>query len=589
MHKKIILYSIIAVALCWQLGSCGNYDDDINRLDGISSDLASSISTLDKSDKEIKGLVDALGRKSEDIKATLESIDSQLAGGGDNAELEEIRSELESLKSDFEAQIGGINNSISDLRKKDDELLSLLSSIRSDLKNEISQERAKEIEKAVKELETSVKDYISGLLAKSYITKDEVNKSLGKYLSKTELETFFKDYYTKGEVDVRLMTIEYVPEYADGVVRVPYRVKDGKYSPESFSMTFETSYSESLKDVVAVERVRAVYAKVELTDSEELGAAVLDVVQTEFPSDGVFRVTVFPKNLDASFFYGKRSATMTVSLDVNGRKVLLGSYQMIPEDADRKSDVRTFKVGDASFRMIRVRAGSFLMGGEDDTAIYDNGTSKPKHNVKLTRDYWIAETELTRAVYRAVMGEADGWLAEWWSSTLKKDDSSLPADALSWNMANAFIGKLNSLTGEKFRFPTEAEWEFAARGGLESDGFVYYAGSDSADDVGWADIGDYVYPVGLRKPNESGLYDMCGNAEEWCSDWYGAYSSDDQTDPAGPATGEYKVCRGGNVWISEVGCYVFSRHYFPVDWPSPIEDSFYPTTVRLTLSVPEGM
>lgn len=325
MHKKKILYSILAVALCCQFGSCGNYDDDINRLDGISSDLASSISTLDRSDKEVKGLVDALGKKSDEMKSAAESINDRLAGQDDK--IAAVRSELETLKAEFETKLDGINTSISDLRKKDEELLSLLSSIRSELKGEISQERSKEIEKAVKELETGVKDYVSGLLAKSYITRDEVSETLGKYLSKAELEAFFKNYYTKDEVDVRLMTIEYAPEYADGVVRAPYRVKDGKYSPESFSMTFETSYSGSLKDVVAVEKLRAFYTPKELADSEDLGVAtVLDVLQTEFPSDGVFRITVSPEKLDASFFYGKCEAALIVSLDVKGHKVLLGSY-----------------------------------------------------------------------------------------------------------------------------------------------------------------------------------------------------------------------------------------------------------------------
>lgn len=330
MNMKKILYSILAVALCCQFGSCGNYDDDINRLDGISSDLASSISTLDRSDKEIKGLVDALSGKVENMKATLESINRQLAGGGDNVKVDEIRSDLEAVKIDFETRISGINSSISDLREKDEELLSLLATVRSDLKGEISQERSKEIEKAAKELETGVKDYVSGLLAKSYITRGEVNETLGKYLNKAELEAFFKDYYTKDEVDARLMTIEYVPEYADGVVRVPYRVKDGKYSPESFSMTFETSYSGSLKDVVVVEKLRAFYTPKELADSKDLGVVTgLDAIRVEFPSDGVFRITVSPEKLDASFFYGKCEAAMTVSLDVNVRKVLLGSYRMI--------------------------------------------------------------------------------------------------------------------------------------------------------------------------------------------------------------------------------------------------------------------
>ena len=191
-----------------------------------------------------------------------------------------------------------------------------------------------------------------------------------------------------------------------------------------------------------------------------------------------------------------------------------------------------------SFNMIKVEGGTFQMGSYDREA-YDD--EKPVHSVTLS-DYYIGETEVTQELWEAVMG----------SNPSRLKDSTKPVENVSWNDCQEFIKKLNGLTGKNFRLPTEAEWEYAARGGNKSKGYKY-SGSNNIDDVAW--YGDNSsrepHPVGTKSPNELGIYDMSGNVWEWCSDWYGEnyYSSSSQTNPTGPTSGSYRVLRGGN-WLN---------------------------------------
>ncbi len=129
----------------------------------------------------------------------------------------------------------------------------------------------------------------------------------------------------------------------------------------------------------------------------------------------------------------------------------------------------------------------------------------------------------------------------------------------------SFITKLNRLTGKTFRLPTEAEWEFAARGGKQSQGYKY-AGSNDPSEVSWYsnNSGSQTHAVATKTPNELGLYDMSGNVSEWCSDWYGPYGSEPQTNPAGPTSGSYRTYRGGSWLFSEKNCRVSAR-----DWRGP--------------------
>ena len=211
----------------------------------------------------------------------------------------------------------------------------------------------------------------------------------------------------------------------------------------------------------------------------------------------------------------------------------------------------------ASFVMKRIEGGSFNMGAYynlfkrngpnyDPFADYDES---PVHEVALD-SFYLAQFEVTETLYDAIMG---------YDTTL---GSFKALSKLSWYDCQEIIKKLNTLTGRRFRLPTEAEWEFAARGGNKSKGFMY-AGSDSIDEVAWYESNgeDKAHPVGEKKPNELGLYDMSGNLAEWCEDRYGDYSTDSQINPHGPLEGNYRVLRGGSWGFVPQRCRVSNREF----------------------------
>ena len=203
----------------------------------------------------------------------------------------------------------------------------------------------------------------------------------------------------------------------------------------------------------------------------------------------------------------------------------------------------TFEANGVSFTMIPVEGGTFTMGATSEmTEPYL--WEKPTHQVTLS-SYYIGETEVTQALWQAVMGSNP--------SEFKGDN--LPVEMVSWHDCQTFISRLNSLTGKRFRLPTEAEWEFAARGGNQSSR-TQYSGSSCIDDVAWyeGNSGGKTHPVKTKQPNELGLYDMTGNVDEWCQDWYDSYSSDAQTDPTGASSGDHRVCRGGSLRSFPWGC-----------------------------------
>ena len=143
--------------------------------------------------------------------------------------------------------------------------------------------------------------------------------------------------------------------------------------------------------------------------------------------------------------------------------------------------------------------------------------------------------------------------------------SDLPVETVSWDDCQTFITKLNQLTGKTFRLPTEAEWEYAARGGNQSKGYKY-SGSNTIDDVAWYydNGGSKTHAVGTKQANELGIYDMSGNVWEWCSDWYDSYGSSSQTNPTGAASGSYRVLRGGSWNYNAMFCRVSLRSgYYP--------------------------
>ena len=160
---------------------------------------------------------------------------------------------------------------------------------------------------------------------------------------------------------------------------------------------------------------------------------------------------------------------------------------------------------------------------------------------------------MTQELWETVMGENP--------SNFK--GGTLPVECVSWEDCQKFIKKLNEMTGRNFRLPTEAEWEFAARGGVLSKGYKY-SGSNTIGDVAWYDgnSGSQTHEVKTKQPNELGLYDMSGNVWEWCNDWYGTYSTLIQTKPTGPVSGSYRVGRGGGWNYYAWSCRVSYRSDF---------------------------
>ena len=243
--------------------------------------------------------------------------------------------------------------------------------------------------------------------------------------------------------------------------------------------------------------------------------------------------------------------------------LLRGTWEATPTPVDPQTE--TFTVKGVSFKMIKVDGGTFTMGATSEQGSDAQSNEKPAHQVMLS-DYCIGETEVTQELWLAVMGTNP---SQFTAAGGYYDNLQRPVEKVSWNDCQTFISKLNSLTGKNFRLPTEAEWEFAARGGNKSKGYKY-AGSNVIDDVAWyysnaAAMGSTSFEYGThsvatKDPNELGLYDMSGNVREWVNDWYGDYANA-QVNPTGPATGSYRVNRGGGWSYSATRCRVSYRYY----------------------------
>jgi formylglycine-generating enzyme required for sulfatase activity len=227
----------------------------------------------------------------------------------------------------------------------------------------------------------------------------------------------------------------------------------------------------------------------------------------------------------------------------------------------------TFTVNGESFEMIIVEGGMFTMGCSDEQNGDCEDNEKPAHKEVLST-FYIGKYETTQKLWRAVMGSE-------LNRSYNLDCEDCPVEHVSWNDAQEFISKLNTLTNRTFSLPTEAEWEYAARGGKRSKGYKY-SGSNNIDEVAWY-IENYkknkygekgtTHPVGMKKPNELGLYDMSGNVWEWCSDWYTKeyYRNGKSVHPGWPLKGSTlffrRVLRGGSWGGSAKGCRVSCCDY----------------------------
>lgn len=214
--------------------------------------------------------------------------------------------------------------------------------------------------------------------------------------------------------------------------------------------------------------------------------------------------------------------------------------------------IEIFNVLGVEFRMIRVKKGSFYMGTVIPKTHFTQvmTTDFPRsHSVVLTNDYLIGEAPVTQELWRVVMHDNPSRFIEDYS----------PVDSVSWLDCQTFITCLNSIMGMKFRLPTEAEWEFAARGGIMSQ-HLLYSGSNDIEEVAWCldNSSDQTHPIKQKKPNELGLYDMSGNVWEWCQDFYAVFQDGIQRDPMGPIKGTHRVYRGG-CWCEMEDCRVTMR------------------------------
>ncbi len=261
----------------------------------------------------------------------------------------------------------------------------------------------------------------------------------------------------------------------------------------------------------------------------------------------------------------------------------VGVYGYGEEPEPQPGEGQTVTVKGVIFQMIAVQGGTFQMGSNSG-----DGDEKPVHEVRLN-NFSIGQTEVTQELWEAVMG----------TNPSRFKGNSLPVECVSWNDCQTFIQKLNQLTGKQFRLPTEAEWEFAARGGTTTslyngqdiiisgknnspnlDPLAWYGGncgrnyttsegcdvSNGYDISGWSerqypDTKGGTHPVGKKEPNAFGLYDMLGNVWEWCQDWYGSdyYSSSVVNNPTGPTSGSYRVYRGGSWFGNATYCRVSHR------------------------------
>ena len=331
------------------------------------------------------------------------------------------------------------------------------------------------------------------------------------------------------------------------------KLKDAAPSNLQITLSKETiSFSTSTKNVtehqIASNQIVKFSGKVVDINGQPVIGAVVEETGTK---------NISVTDIDGNFIIKAKSSSITVTVTFLGCvpkqvKLTEGTKEeitLIEESYKNQPSLSastvTIPVKDGvSIEMIKVEAGTFMMGATPEMEIPDDD-EKPVHQVTLTNDYYIGKYEVTQALWQTVME----------SNPSSFKGNNLPVEQVSWNDCQEFIGKLNSITGRKFRLPTEAEWEYAARGGKKSRGYQY-SGSSNISDVAWynGNSGSKTHLVGTKQANELGLYDMCGNVLEWGQNWYGSYVSSSQTNPTGAVSGSYRVIRGGSWYSSARFC-----------------------------------
>lgn len=221
------------------------------------------------------------------------------------------------------------------------------------------------------------------------------------------------------------------------------------------------------------------------------------------------------------------------------------------------SVVRVQVADGVEMEMVWVEGGSFTMGcnATPKGVKLTYALARPEHRVTVD-GYFIGRYEVTQGLWQAVMGE---------NPSKFKGSANLPVESVSWTEAQEFAMRLSQMTGRRFRLPSEAEWEYAARGGSKSQRNPYAGcNRNQLDNHGWYCVNSdgSTHAVGQLQPNELGLYDMSGNVAEWCQDWVEAYTSEEQTNPRGPRQGENRVLRGGHYNSTSAACTVYDRGWY---------------------------
>ena len=291
-----------------------------------------------------------------------------------------------------------------------------------------------------------------------------------------------------------------------------------------------------------------------LSLNEKLESGKIITVTTDKEGDEIYVDGTFAGHspLDVSMGYGRH----TVKAIRNGKSVEK-SFDVRENGGESSlllkfSRIHTITVNGVSFEMVYVEGGTFDMGATTEQGSDAENDEKPVHRVTLS-DYYIGKCEVTQELWEAVMG----------SNPSNFKGAQNPVEQVSWNDCQEFVSRLNRLTGMTFRLPTEAEWEYAARGGNQSLHYKY-SGIGNIGNVAWynRNSGGSTHAVGTKTANELGIYDMSGNMWEWCSDRYGDYSAGAQTNPQGPSSGSRRVLRGGS-WDDYASCCRVSyRDYY---------------------------
>lgn len=334
---------------------------------------------------------------------------------------------------------------------------------------------------------------------------------------------------------------------SDGYESEEGTVKLKAAAPSNLQITLSketNTISTSTNDVATQHIVRNQIVKFSGKVVDINGQPVIGAVVEE---TGTKNISV--TDIDGNFIIKAKSSSITVTVTFLGCvpkqvKLTEGTKEEITliEETYKKQPSSsassiTIPVKDGiSIEMVKVEGGTFMMGATPE--MKNSWTEeRPIHQVTLTNDYYIGKYEVTQSLWCALMDNNPSYF---------KGDN-LPVEQVSWDDCQKFINKLNDITGRKFRLPTEAEWEYAARGGKKSRGYQY-SGSNKISDVAWysSNSEHKTQPVGLKLANELGLYDMSGNVDEWCFDRFGFYSALSQTNPLGADDGICRVYRGGS-------------------------------------------